>query len=356
MHRPSLLILSGAMLLLAGESSTIVYVGVGGCDDDDPTCAPPPETDMIYISNLDDDGNLAVVNKVKGIEQPTWLLKHPSNGHLYATESGGSSIYALGIDNASDPPSLDIVNSAEAGSAPVHLTLDATGAFLFAANYVSGSLSAVPIMADGSLGATTSTVQHHGSGVDPERQDAPHVHATAVIAREDGASTVYAMDLGLDRVFWYDFDPSVGLLVNGTGGGDGGSLNYAWTAPGAGPRHMSFTPLSEGGMAAHVICELSNAIETFAVDKSTGALSSLGAVPTIPPPAPGAATNFSKASEIISSADGRMIYATNRGPAGGSNSVVVFNVDQESGTLTEVQRHKHYFFRNKRGSSRCAKR
>ena len=35
------------------------------------------------------------------------------------------------------------------------------------------------------------------------------------------------MDLGLDRVFWYEFDPASGALANGTGGVDG--ANFAWS-------------------------------------------------------------------------------------------------------------------------------
>jgi 6-phosphogluconolactonase len=262
----------------------------------------------------------------------------------------------------------------EVGSAPVHLSLDVLGKFVFVANYVEGSLAAVPVNSeDGSLGPVASKVFHFGNGTDPERQEAPHVHGTFVAPKSavlggdgsgvSGGSVVYAMDLGLDRIFWYDFDPTTGLLVNGTGGSssagdDGSSTNYAWAPLGSGPRHMVLQPVvtttkttvdnEEGvvevvdGVVAHVICELSSTIVSFAVDPATGALTDmLSVVSTLPEDAD--TSTLSKAAEILLSDDSsssngeRYVYASNRGSGYGSDSVAVFSADGSTGALSPIQ-------------------
>jgi len=159
---------------------------------------------------------------------------------------------------------------------------------------------------------------------------------------------VYAMDLGQDRVSWYAFDPATRALTNGTSG-PGGVGNFVQTSPGAGPRHMVMTPLLGGGFVAHVICEMGNTIESFAVDDATGALGPrLGIVSTLPggPTIISAADDddgnspsiLAKAAEIVASADGLFIYVSNRGfPNAGYNSVCVLGVDPAGGALVHLE-------------------
>jgi 6-phosphogluconolactonase len=179
------------------------------------------------------------------------------------------------------------------------------------------------------------------------------VHGLAAAPGATNSSTLlYAADLGLDRVFWYDFDPATGLLVNGTANAATGA-NFVWTALGAGPRHLALTPTAQG-QVVHVVCELSSTIETFAVEAATGALGErIAAISTVtsassegaveggavaePWPSPSPTSSSTKAGEILSSASGKFVYASNRGVAAGSNSVAVFEVDPSSGRLVPVE-------------------
>jgi 6-phosphogluconolactonase len=66
------------------------------------------------------------------------------------------------------------------GTGPCHLILDKAGRHLLIANYGSGSVSVLPVAADGRLGAATSVVQHTGRSVHPERQAGPHAHCVTL--------------------------------------------------------------------------------------------------------------------------------------------------------------------------------
>ena len=48
------------------------------------------------------------------------------------------------------------------------------------ANYASGSVAALPVKADGSLGEKAAFVQHKGPSVNPQRQKEPHAHCIVV--------------------------------------------------------------------------------------------------------------------------------------------------------------------------------
>jgi 6-phosphogluconolactonase (cycloisomerase 2 family) len=187
--------------------------------------------------------------------------------------------------------------------------------------------------------------------------------------------TLHHEQTGLDRVFWYTFDPATGALTNGTGGGSEQLDNYVYTTNlGSGPRHMTLTTTSGGVNVAHVINELSNTIESFEINPQNGALTnSLGVIDTLPSKplntddqmstsmnqhdprgavasriashrvsGEGDSDGDSKAAEILSSKDGKWIYASNRGDAYGSDSVVVFEVNSDSGALSTEPRQAFY--------------
>jgi 6-phosphogluconolactonase len=68
------------------------------------------------------------------------------------------------------------------------------------ANYTTGSVAALPVAADGSLGEAKTFIQHTGSSVDKTRQGEPHAHS--IVVSPDNRF-VFAADLGLDQVLAY---------------------------------------------------------------------------------------------------------------------------------------------------------
>ena len=310
--------------LLAAVVTTIVranvlFSGSGGCDTDDPTCIDPT-TGTSTISTLlfnVTTGILEVASVYAGFNQPAWLQAIPDTYILLATETTGNTIHSLKfnpIDN-----SLEEISFSVSGDAPVHLaTIEG---YVVAANYMGGSLSVLPIDPNGSLGDAVE-YKHVGSGPDPDRQEAPHVHSVY-----NYKNRIYAVDLGLDSIFWYDFDG--GKLVNST-------ENYVKTVPGSGPRHLAFSTLNnnDNETVAHVICEMASHIETFKINPETGGFlhPPIGIVSTLPK---NSEPGFSKAAEIL--VWGNFVYATNRGPADGSDSIGVYEIDMQTGELQNRQ-------------------
>jgi len=202
------------------------------------------------------------------------------------------------------------------GSGPCHLALDTARRHLFVANYGSGSVSVLPVAADGRLGAATDVVQHTGKSVDPERQKGPHAHC---MTRDPANRFVFACDLGLDKVLAYRFDAGRGTLTPH-------DPPFARLKPGAGPRHMVFRP---DGRFAYVVNELNSTITAFAYDAAAGVLKELQTVSTLPQYFAGA----NSGAEVDIHPSGKYLYVSNRG----HNSVVLFNVDAGKGTLTYVE-------------------
>ena len=202
------------------------------------------------------------------------------------------------------------------GTGPCHLILDKAGRHLLVANYGSGSVSVLPVAADGRLGAATDVVQHVGRSVHPQRQAGPHAHCVTLDAANRFA---YVCDLGLDKVMAYRYDAQRGTLAPH-------DPPFAPLTPGAGPRHMVFRP---DGRFAYVVNELHSTVTTFRYDADAGVLHDVQTVSTLPEyfdrPNSGA--------EIGVHPSGKWVYASNRG----HNSVVLFNVDQEKGTLAYVE-------------------
>jgi 6-phosphogluconolactonase len=125
-------------------------------------------------------------------------------------------------------------------------------------------------------------------------------------------------DLGLDQIKIYQVD-----LVKATFTPNNPS--FASVKPGLGPRHLVFAP---GGKFAYVICEMGSSVVAFAYDPVNGSLTPVETISTLPADFKG----IDDSSEIDISPSGRFLYASNRG----HDSITVFAVDPDKGTLTKL--------------------
>lgn len=183
------------------------------------------------------------------------------------------------------------------------------------ANYGGGSVAALPVGADGRLGAPASVIQHHGSSVNPKRQEGPHAHS---INLDRANRFAFAADLGLDRVLVYRFDAARGTLAPN-------EPPSAATAPGAGPRHFAFHP---SGRYAYVINELDSTVTAFSYDPEGGVLRVIQEIPTLPDGFSG--ENYP--AEVVVHPNGRFLYGSNRG----HDSLALFRIDEGTGKLTAI--------------------
>jgi 6-phosphogluconolactonase len=211
---------------------------------------------------------------------------------------------------------LKLLNQrASMGTGPCHLVLDKDGRHVLVANYGRGSVTVLPVASDGRLGEPSDVEQHTGSSVNPRRQEGPHAHC---VTFDPAGRFLFVCDLGLDKVMIYRFDGEQGKLTPH-------EPAFATVKAGAGPRHMAFRP---DGRFAYVVNELDSTITAFAYDAAEGKLTEVQTVSTLPPRFDGPNTT----AEIAVHPSGKFVYASNRG----RESVALFEIDQDAGTLTYV--------------------
>ncbi len=272
----------------------------------------------IYRSTLDlKTGKLSDPALAAEATNPSFIEIHPNGKFLYAVSevgrAGGVSSYA--IDSTTG--NLRLLNKQPSGGAgPCHVSIDNAGRNLLVANYGSGSASVVPIKLNGSLAEPTGFVQHTGSSINPRRQTEPHAHSINISPDNRFA---FVADLGIDKVMIYRLDIKKGTIVNNY-------PPYAKLKLGAGPRHFSFHP---NGNFAYVINELDCTVTAFAYEPTSGILSYIQTIPTLPEDFDG----HNSCAEIRVHPNGKFLYGSNRG----HNSIAVYRIDSTKGTLTSVE-------------------
>jgi 6-phosphogluconolactonase len=285
----------------------IAYVG---------TYTRPNKSKGIYAWRFQSaTGKLTPIGLVGETASPSFLAVHPNHKFLYAVneisnyegkKAGSVSSFAMDTKTGQ----LKLLNTVSSrGDGPCHLVVDPSGKWLYVANYGGGSVAEYPVHDDGSLGESSAFVQHAGSSVNRGRQSSPHGHSTVI--SPDGKS-VYVADLGLDQVLSYKVG---GLTPN--------DPPFIKISPGAGPRHLAFTP---NGKFAYVMTEMTASVVAF---KHTGGkFEELQSLPTTE-----MAPNVSGA-EIAVHPSGRFVYSSTRG----ANLIDGFAIDAAKGTLTPVER------------------
>ena len=263
-------------------------------------------------------GSLIDIQLVAETTNPSYLTLHPGGGYVFSvnevTDFNGTTAGAVSSFVVGEGGQLSLINQQiTRGGAPCYISTDATGSWIFIANYGGGNVVVFPVNEHGAIGEASAFVQHEGSSVNENRQQAPHAHC---ILPGPTGTHVYAADLGIDKVQIYAFDPDTGTLTPN-------SIPYTATAPGAGPRHLVFHP---DGKHAFVINELDSSITSFAIDPSTGALTPLDTASTLPEDFTGQTT----CADIHVHPNGRFVYGSNRG----HDSIAIMAFDHETGSLS----------------------
>jgi 6-phosphogluconolactonase len=276
----------------------------------------------VYAYRFDSEsGKLTSIGLAAQTKNPSFLAVHPNHRFLYAvnelrTYNGEKSgaVSAFAIDRATGK--LTLLNEvASKGADPCYITIDKTGKYVLVANYTGGSVAVFPLLEDGRLGVASAFVQHTGHGTNPQRQEGPHAHSIDL-----SPDNRFAMvdDLGLDETLSYKFDATKGTLASDPAA--------AKADPGAGPRHFAFHP---NGKLAYVVNEMQSTVTAFDYDAASGGLHPLQTISTLPK----SFTTENTAAEIEVHPSGKFLYASNRG----HNSIAVFAIDAEKGTLALVQ-------------------
>ncbi|MFI9821481.1 lactonase family protein [Streptomyces sp. NPDC052013] len=249
------------------------------------------------VATVPDPSYLAVGHRDTG-RPVVYCVSETARGAVAAYDVSGPGLRPLG-----DPVQVH-------GAEPTHLAVCQD--HLVTANYGSGSVSVLPLAADGTPRSPSSRLQHEGHGPHPERQSAPHAHQ---VVQDPSGRWVLSVDLGTDSVRVCALETHSGALsVHST----------TRLPPGTGPRHLAFHPRGEH---AYVLGELRPTVAVCRWDAATGALRQVGECALFQH---GADVPVQPSAPVVSH-DGRHMWAAVRG----TDSIVVLSLD-ETGDRPEV--------------------
>ncbi|NJP52985.1 lactonase family protein [Streptomyces sp. SBST2-5] len=237
-----------------------------------------------------DDGALTALTALNGVPDPSYLVLSADGRTLYVvSETAEGAVAAYRVDG--DRPAPQGPPVPVDGNGPTHLSL--FEGHVLTANYGSGSVSAVPVLADGSLApAPSGTLPHTGSGPHPQRQQGPHAHQ---VQPDPSGRWAVSVDLGTDSVRVCTLDDGVPVVHREIA-----------LRPGSGPRHLAFHP---DGSRAYVLNELSPTLLVCDWDAAEGLLKPLTELPVLP----GAPAGDAYPSGVAVSPDGRFVWTATRG-------------------------------------------
>jgi len=219
---------------------------------------------------------------------PSCVVINSAGTRLYSAgetdrmgESNPGSISAFSINRADGQ--LSLLNTVSSGGAgPTHVSIHPSGRFVLVANYFGGSVSVLPILPDGSLGAASDVKKDEGT-VGPKKSanapagsfafsghDQPHAH---MIEADASGRFVLHADLGLDQILIWKFDAKAGVLTPN-------DPPAVALPPGDGPRHFSFHP---NGRWLYSLQEEGSNIVLFHYDADQGRLAPKQTVSSLPP-------------------------------------------------------------------------
>ena len=263
-------------------------------------------------------GQVHDVTVLAPTRNPSFLALDADGTRLYAVNEthtfsgqpgGGLTAFARDLRTGA----LRQLNTrSSAGVAPCYLSVD--GRDLLVANYDSGSVTAIALQPDGSLGPQHGHDQHAGSSVHPERQAGPHVH---MACPDPVTGDVLVVDLGMDAIFTYQLTEAGLTERPGT--------RFA-APPGAGPRHIAFHP---DGQHLFVVCELGSVVLTLR-RAAGGRLDLAHVASTLPAGAESGPANLAGGIRVTPS--GRHVLVSNRG----QDSLVMLRFDPGTPSLTLV--------------------
>ena len=250
---------------------------------------------------------------------PSYLAFSKNRRYLYCVNETktfqgqqGGSVSAFAVDGSGQLRYLS--TQPTKGEDPCHISVDSTGKFVFAANFMTGSICMFPVGDGGGVLPASVFHQHEGKGACALRQTGPHAHQVVLTP---GEKFVLVPDLGIDQIKVYSFDKGAGTLASH------GTLELQ---PGDGPRHLVFHPCRPD--IFYAINELSLQVAVFSFDFQAGTAQHIQSVAICQP-----INKDSIGAAIQVTQNGRFLYASVRG----NDIIASYQVDSQTGLLSLPQ-------------------
>jgi 6-phosphogluconolactonase (cycloisomerase 2 family) len=275
--------------------------------------------DGITVWRVGPNGGWTKIQTVGDLFNPSWLGFDRTKRRLYAVHGDASEISAFRI--GADGKLTFLNRQSTQGKNPVHLAVDPSNRFVVVANHVTqdgfvSNVAVLPLGQDGALQPVVDMVKLEGK-IGPHRveQPFPKPHQAEF---DPSGRWVIVPDKGCDLVRVYSLGADGKLAAS--------PAPPAVAREGSGPRHVALHPSKPW---AYLVNELDSTVVAYRFDPAKGSLAPFQVLPSLPD----TFTGDSRASEIALSADGRFLYASNRG----QDSVAVFRIHPTSGRLTPIE-------------------
>lgn len=250
------------------------------------------------------NGKLTPVKQISDLVEPTYF--DLTTDHKLVTvgrsaNRGGVFSYRLQADTTLTPTA----QATTVGPTPVHVNVVRN--FVLLSNYQTGVGQIYRLATDGRL-TLTDQLQRTGHSVLPQ-QATSHVHFMTLTPNKN----LVVLDLGTDEILTYAFDANSGRIDH--------QMARFRTRSGFGPRQLYFDTLSDN--VTYVLGELSNQIAVLHYSPVTGTFTQKQVISTLP-------DNWignTGGGAIQLSADGRFVYASNRG----HDSIATYQINRNAG-------------------------
>lgn len=272
------------------------------------------DVQALHVVECDTEtGAAKLVQSVKGVEGTTYFQFSPDGSKVFASiaeQREGQKRGALVSFDIAEGRVGAMTRLADLPCEnPCHIALSPDGSRISFAAYLSGTAGTCSVAptANGVRALAYAVLPDDAMGPVTDRQQKAYAHCC--FFTPDGAR-MGVIDLGCDRIRFYEPntmtpDPALAIRFDA----------------GDGPRHAVW---SKDNRFLFVICELGNAVVSFAYDGKS--FTRVGKWSTLPQ----GCTTWSKAAAIKLTDDGKILMASNRG----HDSIAFFAVDTQRGTLT----------------------
>lgn len=265
----------------------------------------------IKVYDVDmEKGRFVEKDKVE-ITNSSYVTISHSGKYLYSITDFGVESYAIAPDG-----SLDFINFASInGMRGCYVSTDYTDGYLFVAGYHDGKLTVLRLAEDGSIGEITDEIFHKGLGSVAERNFRPHINCARMT--HDNKYLLVA-DQGMDHVNVYRFDVITGKVI---------LADIIRSELESSPRHVK---ISRDGRFIYIVHETKCFIDVYSYVEHNRqpVFEKIQTVETCK----GDRGSYNATSALSFSEDHKYLLSTNAG----DNSAVLFEVDEETGMLSQV--------------------
>ena len=265
----------------------------------------------IHLYDVDVEEGTLSERKVVPVNNSSYVVKSKNGKYLYSIADEGVAVFEIKPDG-----DLELINKVGIdGMRGCYLCVDDTGKYLFVAGYHDGKITAVYTHQDGRLGQVFDGVFHKGVGSVAERNFRPHV--SCVKTTPEG-KYVCAVDNGIDQVKIYRINTTRNRME---------LVDILRCKRESGPREIVF---SKDGKYAYILFELINKVGVFTY-KDTDKGPEFELIQLVEPLSDQLDPMHDCGAAMTISPDGKYLFTS----TAGDNSVAMFSIDQEEGTLTK---------------------